>query len=71
MSSDSSGTEMDVDIDTTMKIKPPIDREEKLQKVEEKLLSNKTYESFTNYDRVMSDDKLSLPQKVIQSPKRR
>ena len=69
MSSDSSGTEMDVDIDTTMKTKPPIDREEKLQKVEEKLLSNKTHESFTNYDHVMSDDKLSLPQKVIHLQK--
>ena len=30
----SSGTEMDVDIDTTMKTKPPIDREEKLCKAE-------------------------------------
>ena len=69
MFGDSSGTEMDVDIDTTMKTKPPIDREEKLRKAEEKLLSNKTYESFTNYDRVMSDDKLSLPQKVIHLQK--
>ena len=64
---DSSGTEMDVDVDTTMETesRPIVDREEKLRKVEEKLLSNKSYESFTNYDRVMSDDKLSLPQKVI------
>ena len=69
MFGDSFGTEMDVDVDTTMKTKPPIDREEKLRKVEEKLLSNKTYESFTNYDRVMSDDKLSLPQKVIHLQK--
>ena len=37
-----SGTEMDIDVDTIMKTKPPIDREEKLLKVEEKLLSNKT-----------------------------
>ena len=51
--------------DTTMKTKPPIDREEKLRKVEEKLLSNKTHERFTNYDGVMSDNNLSLPQKVI------
>ena len=67
----SSGTEMDVDIDTTMETesRPIADREEKLRKVEEKLLSNKTYESFTNYDRVMSDDKLSLPQKVIHLQK--
>ena len=33
MFSDSSGTEMDVDIDTTMRTKPPIEREEKLRKV--------------------------------------
>ena len=47
---------MDTDVDITMKTKPPIDREEKLRKVEEKLLSNKTHERFTNYDGVMSDD---------------
>ena len=56
---------MNIDVDTTMKTKPPIDREEKLRKVEEKLLSNKTHERFTNYDGVMSDDNLSLPQKII------
>ena len=68
---DSSGTEMDVDIDTTTETesRPILDREEKVRKVEEKLLSNKTYESFTNYDSVMSDDKLSLPQKVIHHQK--
>ena len=72
MFGDSSGTEMDVDIDTTMETEssPIVDREEKLRKVEEKLLSNKTYESFTNYDHVMSEDKLSLPQKVIHLQKR-
>ena len=71
MFSDSSGTEMDVDVDTTMETesRPIIDREEKLRNVEEKLSSNKTYESFTNYDHVMSDDKLSLPQKVIHLQK--
>ena len=57
-------SENEVEMDTTMKTKPPIDREEKLRKVEEKLLSNKTYERFTDYD-VMSDDMLSLPQKLI------
>ena len=62
MLGDSSGTEMDIDIDTTMKTKPPIDREEKLRKVEEKLLSKRTNERFTNYDGVMSDNNLSLPQ---------
>ena len=71
MFGDSSGTEMDVDVDTTMETesRPIVDREEKLRKVEEKLLSNKPYESFINYDHVMSDDKLSLPQKVIHLQK--
>ena len=67
MFSDSSETEMDVDVDTTMKTEswPIMDKEKKLWKVEEKLLSNKTNESFTTYDGVMSDDGLTLPQKVI------
>ena len=71
MFGNSSGTEMDVDVDTTMETKsrPIVDREEKLRKVEEKFLSNKTYESFSNYDHVMSDNKLSLPQKVIHLQK--
>ena len=56
---------MDIEVDTKMKTKPPIDREEKLRKVEERLLSNKTYARFTTYDGVMTDDDLSLPQKVI------
>ena len=61
--------EMDVDIDTTMRTKPPIDREEKLRKIEEKLLSKGTNERFTNYDGVMSDDSLSQPQKIIHLQK--
>ena len=67
MFSNSSETEMDVDVDTTMKTesRPIVDREEKLRKVEEKLLSNKTNERFTTYDGAMSDDCLTLPQKVI------
>ena len=44
---------------------PIIDREEKLRKVKEKLLSNKTNERFTTSNGVMCDDGLSLPQKVI------
>ena len=56
---------MDIEVGTKMKTKPPIDREEKLRKVEERLLSNKTYARFTNCDGVMTDDDLSLPQKVI------
>ena len=69
MFSDSSETEMNIGIDTTTKTKPPIDREEKLRKVEEKLLSNKAHERFTNYDGVMSDNNLSLSQKIIQLQK--
>ena len=49
--------------------RPIVDREEKLHKVEEKLLGNKTNESFTDYDHVMSEDGLSLPQKVIHLQK--
>ena len=56
---------MNIDVSTTKKTKPPIDIEEKLRKVEEKLLSNKTSESFTTYDGVMTDNGLTLPQKVI------
>ena len=56
---------MDIEVDIKMKTKPPIDREEKLHKVEERLLSNKTYVRFTTYDGVMTDNDLSLPQKVI------
>ena len=46
-----------------------VDREEKLRKVEEKLSRNKTKESFTTHDGVMSDDGLSLSQKVIHLEK--
>ena len=52
-----------------METKPTIDKEKKLQKVREKLLSNITHETFTNYDGVMSDDNLSLPQKIIHLQK--
>ena len=59
MFSDSSGTEMDIEVDTTMKTKPSIDREEKLRKVEEKLLSNKSKKRFTDYFDVTDDDDLT------------
>ena len=65
MFGDSSESEIDIEVATMMETKPTKDKERKLQKVREKLLSNKTHESFTNYDGVMSDDNLSLPQKVI------
>ena len=63
--------EMDVDIDTTMETesRPIVDKEEKLRKVEEKLLSKRTNERFTNYDAVMSDNSLSLSQKIIHLQK--
>ena len=56
--------ENEVEMNTTMKTIPPIDREEKLRKVEEKLLSNKTNERFTNYDGIMSDPNLTLAEKI-------
>ena len=49
--------------------RPIVDREEKLRKVEERLLSKRTNERFTNYDGVMSDDSLSRPQKIIHLQK--
>ena len=57
--------EMDVDVDTTMRTKPPIEREEKLRKVEEKLLSKRTDERFTDCDGVMLDPNLTSIQKII------
>ena len=58
-------TENEVKIATTMETESRPEREEKLRKVKEKLLSIKTNERFTNYNGVMADDDLSLPQKVI------
>ena len=60
-------SENEVEMETTMETesRPIVDREEKLQKVEEKLLSNKTKERFTTYDGVMPDNGLTLPEKVI------
>ena len=62
-------SENKVQMNTTLKTQPPIDREEKLRKDEEKLLSKRTNERFTNYDGVMTDDSLSLPQKIIHLQK--
>ena len=66
---DSSGPEMKVDIDTTMRTKPSLEREEKLRKVEEKLLSKRTNERFTDCDGVMLDPNLTLTQKIIHIQK--
>ena len=53
---------MKIDIDTTMETesRPNIDMEDKLRKVEEKLLSKRTNERFTNYDGIMLNNNLSL-----------
>ena len=58
-------------METTMETecRPIVDREEKLRKVEERLLSKRTYERFTNYDDVMSDYSLSWTQKIIHLQK--
>ena len=63
--------ENEVEMETTMETesRPIIDREEKLRKVEEKLLSNKAKERFTTCDGVMSDDGLTLLQKIIHLQK--
>ena len=60
-------TENEVEMETTMETesRPIVDREEKLWKVEEKLLRNKTKERFITYDGVISDNGLTLPEKVI------
>ena len=58
-------------METTMETesRPIVDREEKLWKVEEKLLRKRTNERFADYDGVMSDDSLSLSQKIIHLQK--
>ena len=58
--------EMDIEVDTTMRTKPPIDREEKLRKVEEKLLSKRTNEKFTDCDGVMLGPNLTSTRKIIR-----
>ena len=64
-------SENEVEMETTMETesRPIVDREEKLRKIEEELLSKRTNKSFTNYDGVMSDDSLSLSQKIIHLQK--
>ena len=63
--------EMETEIATTMETesKPAIDREKKLSEVEERLLSKRTTESFTDYDGVMSDPNLTLAKKIIHLQK--
>ena len=66
---DSSDNEVEMETTMETESRPIIDRKEKLRKVEEKLLSKRTNERFTNYDGVMSDDSLSRPQKIIHLQK--
>ena len=61
---------MGVEVDTTMRTKPPIEREEKLRKVEEKLLSKRINQRFTDCDGVMLDPNLNPTQKIIHLQKR-
>ena len=65
MFSDSSESEMDIDVNSTMETKPTIDREKRIREVEEKLLSKRTNERFTDYEGVMLDRNLTLTQKII------
>ena len=62
---DSSENEVEMDIDTTMETKPTIDIEDKLRKVEEKLLSKRTNERFADYFDLINDPNLTLTQKII------
>ena len=61
--------EMETEVATTMETevesKPFINREEKLRGVEEKLLSKRTNERFTDYEGVMEDTNLTLAEKII------
>ena len=66
---DSSENEVEMETTTETESRPIVDREKKLRKVEEKLLSNKTKERLTTYDGVISDDSLSRPQKIIHLQK--
>ena len=62
-------SENEVEMNTTMETKPATDREEKLRKAEEKLLSKRTDERFIDYDGVMYDPDLTPTQKIINLQK--
>ena len=57
--------EMDIEVASTMgtESKFIIDREKKLRKSKEKLLSKRTDEKFTSYEGVMSDPSLTPTQR--------
>ena len=67
-----NSSENEVEMETTMETESRsiVDREEKLRKVEERLLSKRTNERFTNYDGVMRDPNLTSAQKIIHLQKR-
>ena len=63
--------EIDTEVANTMETgsKPTIDKEKKLRKVEEKLLSKRTDERFTDYEGVMYDPDLTPVEKIIRLQK--
>ena len=68
---DENEVEMDTDVDATMETesRPIVDREKKPRKVEEKLLSKRTNERFTDHDDVMSNPNSTLAGKIIHLQK--
>ena len=52
-------------METEVEGKPDINREEKLREIEEKLLSKRTVERFTNYEGVTKDPNLTRAEKII------
>ena len=65
----SDSSENEVEMETEVESRPAIDREKKLREVEERLLSKKTTERFTNYECVMYDSDLTLTEKIIHFQK--
>ena len=58
--------EVDDDMETEVERSNPMTMEEKLRRVEEKLLSKRSTSSFTNYDGIMEDTNLSVAEKLIK-----
>ena len=58
--------EADDDMETEVERPNPMTMEEKLRRVEEKLLSKRSTSRFTNYDGIMKDTNLSVAEKLIK-----
>ena len=56
----------DADMETEVERPDPMTMEEKLRRVEEKLLSKQSTSRFTNYDGIMEDTNLSVTEKLIK-----